>query len=542
MNMMINVLLKFRLQLCLWICCALGATVNAQPARELRAFMNETIACGKYVFPPGSFPKFRWEHEYAVEQELGKFPLTVTYFNAAFERVTSAETSGRYGAVVEGTAPSGFVIRRYVTLFCAPVEFDDYSMNVPVKLNNLRAYGIAAGKWDRYSSSEERFAFGSMKFFPQHDPDAAVFLAGLSEIDTLNSTVDTPRIRDRQWWITLKNRLEAKSIADIALRAPRSISNGASVLPIDTSAASSHYDQARIESLRTVCRRWADNGGMPHVTLVVHKGRIIFHEAFGTNDDGAPVTTESLMWMASITKLLTGTLMMQFVDQGLVELDAPVGRYLSELAGNGNEKLTVRQLFTHTTGLSFAGDWASDWNVALDNQIAQVLPSVEAGEAFSYNRVGYAVAGKIMERITGRAVPLLFHDDIFAPLGMKTAYADNTYGGLYCSSSDLARFAEVLLHKGTYSGCTFFTEQTFEKMLPQKLPVGNRRWGIGTAPMDGHGLSALAFGHAAASGTILRIDPANDLVIISARNAPGRSHDEFAKALIECCTALVHQH
>jgi CubicO group peptidase (beta-lactamase class C family) len=79
-------------------------------------------------------------------------------------------------------------------------------------------------------------------------------------------------------------------------------------------------------------------------------------------------------------------------------------------------------------------------------------------------------------------------------------------------------------------------------MLPKKLSVSNHSWGIGTSPMEGHGLSETAFGHGSASGTVFRIDPKNDLIIISARNKPGKSHDYFENALIEICTSLVNNH
>ena len=242
--------------------------------------------------------------------------------------------------------------------------------------------------------------------------------------------------------------------------------------------------------------------------------------------------------MASITKLLTGVLVMQFVDQGLIDLDDPISKYLSEF--EGNYKLTVRHLFTHTSGLQFAGEWASDWNVSLENQVTHVLPLVEVGKSFAYHRVGYALAGKIIERLTGKAIPYLFQENIFSPLDMCSAYSDNTYGGLYCSSIDLAKFGQMLLNKGTYNGYKLFSQQTFEKMLPVKLNIGDREWGIGTSRMLGKGLSATAFGHGAASGSVFIIDPTHDLIIISARNKPGKSHYEFESALIELCASLVN--
>ncbi|MFA5832904.1 MAG: serine hydrolase domain-containing protein [Bacteroidota bacterium] len=508
--------------------------------KRIRAFMEEEIVPEKYIFPPGSFPTFRWKNEILVENELGKTQSTVTFYNKDFQKVKSAESPGRYGAVIELVTPSGFIVKRYVTLYCSPVEFDDYSANIPIKFNNLKEYRISSEQWDSYERNFEQFSFGSMKYFPQYNSDAAIFLAGLSEINGWTLAFETPRIKDRQWWITLKRKLDGISEKKNPVMLPQKINNGSLSVVNDSIVSTFSYKKEQIEQLRLVCKNWAEKGGVPHVTLIVHKGKIIFHEAFGITADGKPLATNSKMWMASITKLLTGVLMMQLVDQGIVDLDDPINRYLPEISGNNLPELTLRHLFTHTSGLQNVGEWASDWNFALDNQIAQLLPTVDVGRSFSYHRVGYAIAGKMMERITGRAVPYLFQDYIFHPIGMNSAYADNTYGGLYCSAIDLARFGQMLLNKGNYNGWKLFSEQSFEKMLPKELSVGERRWGIGSSPMDGRGLSSSAFGHGAASGTIFRIDPQNDLIIISARNSTGKFHEEFERAFIEHCMGVIN--
>ncbi len=506
---------------------------------RILAFMNEELTCSRYVFPPGEFPKFRWKNELLVENELGKFSLKSTFYNSAFQKVTTADSAGRFGAVIECSTASGFTVKRYVTLFCADADFDDYSRNVPIRMNKLPQYGITNAQWETYEKNSGIFSFGDLKMYPQHSSDAAVFLAGLRELPLNRMTVETPRVIDRQWWITMKGKIDGNSSRVVELKhsSERNMTSTSSIT--DSSMSKTLVRSEEVEKLRDISRSWADKGGVPHVTLVVHKGKIIFYEAFGNDESGKPIEKDSKMWMASITKLLSGTLMMKFVDQGLIDLDAPVSRYLPELNGAMNDRLTVRHLFTHISGLQNAGEWASDWNVSLENQVAQMLPTVEVGTTFSYNRVGYALAGKIMERMTGRAVPYLFSEQLFGPLGMTSAFTDNTYGGLYCSAEDLAKFAQMLLNRGTYNGRRFFSEQSFDAMLPKKVPVGDRRWGIGTSPMDENGLSDAAFGHGAASGSVLRIDPKNDLIIISARNSVGRHHDDFERKLIRQCVSLI---
>ena len=505
--------------------------------QRLFAFMDEELICDRYVFPVGEFPKFHWKNDILVENEIGKFQLNVTYFNNDFQKVNSADRPGRYGAVIEGITLNGFKVKRFATLFCSDVEFDDYSKNVPITINKLSEFSITDEAWEQYSKNLERYSFGSLKYFPQNNPDAAILLAGLNEINNLTHIYDSPRIRDRQWWITLKAKLVEKNYITNPLSKPKKIDKRSFPYLNDTIQLESSHNEDLINKIKNLCTDWANVGKTPNVTLIVHEGKIIFYDAFGLDENEKPRSKDSKMWMASITKLLTGVLMMQFVEQGLIDLDDPVSKYLNEF--DGNNKLTIRHLLTHTSGLQFAGEWASDWNRALENQVAHVLPLVDVGKSFSYNRVGYALAGKIIERLTGKAVPYLFQENIFSPLGMNSAYSDNTYGGLYCSAIDLARFGQMLLNKGTYNGYKLFSQQTFEKMLPVKLTVGDREWGIGASRMSGKGLSESAYGHGAASGSVFIIDPKNDLIIISARNKPGKSHDEFENALIELCTSLV---
>lgn len=540
--------------LSIWAFIFLQSRINAQILSDLinqnrndrdnqliRSFINEELECNQYVFPPGEFPKFRWKNEIKVEDEVGSFPLSVRYFDKDFKQVSVAVNLGRYGAVIDGITPSGFIIKRYVTLFCANIEFDDYSDKVPIKMNNLAEYGIDNKKWEKYSLNEERFSFGSFKFFPMYNADAAIFLSGLNEIEDLKNNYDTPRIRDRQWWITMKNLLESDRISTNPLKHPLKLNFGKSIVN-EIVFNDKGYDKESFENLREVCEQWAEKGEAAHVTMIVHKGKIIFHESFGYDEEGIRVSKDAKMWMASITKLLTGVLMIQFVDQKIIDLDAPVSFYLPELNVSGSDKLTVRHLFTHTSGLQFLGELASDWNYALENQIAHVLPTIELNQSFSYHRVGYALAGKIMERISGKAVPYLFNEYIFSPLGMRNAYSDNTYGGLYCTATDLAKLGQMLLNKGIYNGFKFFSERSFTKMLPQKLPDTDRTWGIGTSPKIGIGLSELAFGHDAASGSVFCIDPKYDLIIISVRNKTGKLHSEFEKKFIEASTALIKTH
>jgi CubicO group peptidase (beta-lactamase class C family) len=197
----------------------------------------------------------------------------------------------------------------------------------------------------------------------------------------------------------------------------------------------------------------------------------------------------------------------------------------------------------HTADLAWAGEWASDWNPSLENQIAHCAPTLVVGERFEYTRAGYAVMGKILERLTGRPVPELLEECVASPLGMN-AVIDNSYGGFYASALDLARLGQMLLNRGSYGSVRLLTPESVAAMVPQPitrsdgLRVGVR--GVGTAPATGPGLSDAAYGHGAASGTVFCIDPELELVIISARDRVGTDesrHKEFVRQLIQTATS-----
>lgn len=529
--------------LCTSVAFSQSGTPTTTQQSNMRAFLEEEVAFDRYLFPPGRFPEVRWKNPDRVEHLMGPIRLSVEFYDRAFTRVDRAGKKGRYGAVVRGTTAAGDSIVRYATLYCTDVYMDDYSPEVPVTMRPLPSFGITDSQWKAYEQNLRRFSFGSLLMFPAYDRDAAVFLAGLSEYDTAASSVLTPRVRDRLWWTQFK-------------RGPNSATPS---IQVRTSTATAPMKSATIPAGRTVftgedldkIRRvgsaWAEQSGVPMVLYIAHKGEVVVHEAFGTGANGSAMTRETKTWMASITKFFTGVLVMQFVDRGLVDLDSPLDRYLPELRRDQPCPLTLRNLLTHTSGLSWAGEWASDWEPSMENRVAQALPYLTPGTTFSYHRSGYALAGKVLERISGETVPQLFQRMIFDPLGMSHSYAENTYGGLYATASDLGRFGQMLLNNGRLGDVEILSKDAFSAMLPRPLSLASgqraRSWGIGCSLLGGNGLSEKTFGHEAASGAVLRIDPANELVIVVGRDAVGpdeREYQQFVAKLLQSVTARLN--
>ncbi len=195
--------------------------------------------------------------------------------------------------------------------------------------------------------------------------------------------------------------------------------------------------------------------------------------------------------IASITKAFTAVLILQLHEQGRLDLDAPMRRYLPDYRGSGGDRVSVRQLLNHTSGLvNF--DQVTDAaqairsglpNYQLPHTARQLLDDYCSGELvhapgskFDYNNCDYIALGQIVERIYGQSYEQVLRERIVDPLGLKDtgmlhqrdivagladsyfrrddskaltpdlpAYPENWYaaGAMYSTPVDLARFADA---------------------------------------------------------------------------------------------------
>ncbi|WP_330299304.1 serine hydrolase domain-containing protein [Streptomyces sp. NBC_00503] len=146
-----------------------------------------------------------------------------------------------------------------------------------------------------------------------------------------------------------------------------------------------------------------------------------------------PVDQDTLFVLGSVTKSFTATALMRLVAEGRVELDAPVRRYVPELVlpdGRAAAEITVLQLLNHTAGLDWRmgvdtgeGDDALAAYVAKMSEVALIAPP---GARASYSQVGYNLAGRIIESVTGRTYETAVASLLFEPLGLSnTSFAIN---------------------------------------------------------------------------------------------------------------------
>lgn len=161
-------------------------------------------------------------------------------------------------------------------------------------------------------------------------------------------------------------------------------------------------------------------------------------------DTGVAATEDSLFQIGSITKPYTATLVMQLVDEGRVDLDAPAAAYLPELKladPTLTETVTVRHLLTHTSGIS--GDHFPDLGRGDDVVARYVASCADIGEThplgatMSYCNSGFVIAGRIVEQLTGTSWDQALAERLLAPLGV---------GHTFTLLEDVLRFRAAMGH------------------------------------------------------------------------------------------------
>jgi CubicO group peptidase (beta-lactamase class C family) len=252
--------------------------------------------------------------------------------------------------------------------------------------------------------------------------------------------------------------------------------------------------------------------------------------------------------LASLTKVVaTTTAVMLLVEDGRLELDAPVSRYLPAFSGGAKDRVTIRHLLTHTSGLP---DWIDLWGPTPERALERVLAvglEVAPGQRVEYSDVGFVVLWAAAERANGAPLYRLLDERVFGPLGMRSTTflpgewcercaptdrrPDGTKfrgvvhdptarrlggitgnAGLFSTVHDLSRFAAMLASGGELEGVRVLREQTIREFTRRQPGAGTRALGWDTPSPRGGGAAGLrisqqGFGHTGFTGTSLWVDP-----------------------------------
>ena len=505
-----------------------------------------------FQFWKGDFPDLEVNSPATMKQFMGgDYSIDVRWFDTYLQEVDTLLRPGRYGYYAEITGVNGILMKRAGTMFCTPNDWRGWSEPLLSNMGYFPFDSIPEVIWEENREVISDYGGQILLKSIVNNQDGGILMSFIHDMDLKQlkpGPYHTPVIMDGDYHIQLKRKLLGVENKYPPLDTPEKTSMTAPAL--HTPKGKDKEKNASFEKeMKVLCKEWAEVSGEPFDMLVAKDGSILFHGAFGENMRGT-FTMEQATEIASITKLYTGLLFAQFVDQGLIGIDDPVGKYLSDFPISGEKAITLRQCFTHTSGFYGHGSLGGVQNPWLDNSLALWLPYIEPGIRHYYNGMGYNLAGKVMEIVSGKSIFHLFQEYLFAPLQLQNTQLDIDLAyGVRSTAYDMAVVGQMLLNQGSYGDLSFFSEETYEALLPIDLEIyfpniKGRDWGIGITPSNRwlkdedsgakrNILSDHVVGHGSATSSILNVDLENKIVITQSRMDGGKQyHDYLNKAYL----------
>jgi CubicO group peptidase (beta-lactamase class C family) len=293
------------------------------------------------------------------------------------------------------------------------------------------------------------------------------------------------------------------------------------------------------------------SGQVSGAALSVRHKATVLQRAFGKAK-----TADAVFLIASITKPMTATALMILMDRRELSLSDPVQRFIPEFRGEGRERVLVKHLLTHTSGLP---DMLPE-DEALRKRHAPLAEFVERtcrtsllfkpGSELRYQSMGILLAAEIASRVTKEFFPSFVSHHVFQPLGMRStslglggraisqtmqcqvvhpsdwdwnsSYWRNLgspWGGAHSTVSDLARFLKYFAHPDD----RVIRPETAAAMIANQTEGLNKRWGLGWMLNNGqfgNGCSLATFGHSGSTGTLCWLDPKKDLSFVLLTTKP----------------------
>lgn len=313
--------------------------------------------------------------------------------------------------------------------------------------------------------------------------------------------------------------------------------------------------------------------------LVIKDGKIVYDKAYGKftyDKTAAPVLTNSIFDLASVSKVIaTTTAAMICVDRRLFSLNDPVKKYIPQFAVNGKDKITIKNLLLHNSGLSAYKQYYKMYNSAegVLSDIYTTKLEYPIGTKTVYSDLGMITLGKIIEKVTKKKLDKFCRDEIFGPLGMNDTYynppeelyyrivpteVDNYWrhrlligtvhdenahllggvaghAGLFSTTGDLAKLLQMLLQGGEYQGRRYIKASTVKYFITQNDKSSSRALGWDTnykfSSSPGKAFSESAYGHTGYTGTSVWTDPTKNMIIILLTNRvhPTRENNKLSK-------------
>lgn len=351
-------------------------------------------------------------------------------------------------------------------------------------------------------------------------------------------------------------------------------------------------DRAVGDSVRAVLAEGLATSAFPAAYAVIGSSTRVFASA-GVGDlggDQSSAVTDSTLWdLASLTKVIaTTSAVLQLVASGEVDLDAPASRYLPRWTAAGIDRITVRHLLTHSSGLPawrplYKEAWSAEEALA---QVYATEPDTAPGARYVYSDLGFILLGELVSQRSGLPLDSYVLAELFLPLGMRETrfqppapwrsrtaateidpwrqrqlrgevHDENSFqlgevaghAGLFSTARDLTRFAQALLRAGwTDDGSDasgVLDRRTLRAFTSRQTLAGSHRalgWETPTGRNSaGRKLGGSAFGHTGFTGTSLWVDPEQDLFILLLTNRvnPTRTRQGIGSVRSHLANAVV---
>ena len=306
------------------------------------------------------------------------------------------------------------------------------------------------------------------------------------------------------------------------------------------------------------------------VVLVMKGGKVCFRKAYGlaSVELNVPMQPDCIFRIGSITKQITAAAVLTLVEDGQVELKAPIGQYLEEVPKAWGT-VTIEQLLNHTGGIPnhtevavYKAHMREDLTPGelLRTYVASLPLDFEPGTAYRYSNTGYILLGMLIEKVSAQPYPAFLQARFFDPLGLKhIRYGSETElipgmvpgytkgpkpcsyrstsqtfasGGLMATADDVARWLQLL-----YEGKVLTPKSLTQMLAPTRLKNGQEvgyGFGIGFRPI---GKARLA-GHAGGVPgykSWAEADPTTRtlIVILNNTDAPKGDDADCAKSIFE---------
>jgi CubicO group peptidase (beta-lactamase class C family) len=290
---------------------------------------------------------------------------------------------------------------------------------------------------------------------------------------------------------------------------------------------------------------------------IVEDDHVAWAKGFGVAsvETNAPVTPDMLFRMGSTTKMFTAATLVSLAEEGRLDLNAPIGRYLKGVAPC-LAKVTAHQLLTHTAGIT---DVAPMFGSHDDSALAANVLSwkddycfTEPGKIFSYANPGYVLAGYLAETIAGKPYADVVAEHIFQPLGMTHSTFRPTVamtfslaqghddkmqivrpaadyagawpaGSMFSNVNDLARWVIALMHEGKLEGKQVLSRKLVAKLTTPYVDMPqDARYAYGLEITGaGDDLTWVHAGNRTGYGSLIEMSPRRGTAMIALGNRTG---------------------